>query len=41
VLEGQFAVVEAEGDQRLAAVERYLRPEARRKAVHAAAHELF
>src|SRR5215208_2663630 len=40
VLYGQLAAVKAEGDQRLAAVQRDIRLEARRKAVHAAANEL-
>src|SRR5215207_11265898 len=40
VLDGQLAAVQAEGDQRLAPIQRDLRPEARRKAVHAAADEL-
>src|SRR5215211_1343556 len=40
VLHGEFAAVQAEGDQGVAAVQRDLRLEARRKAVHAATHQL-
>src|SRR5215207_1400277 len=40
VLYGELAAVQAEGDQRLAAVQCDIRLEARRKAVHAAANEL-
>src|SRR5215210_7085429 len=40
VLHGELAAVQAEGDQGVAAVEGDVRLEARRKAVHAAAHEL-
>src|SRR5215204_1727420 len=40
VLYGELAAVQAEGDQGVAAVEGDVRLEARREAVHAAAHEL-
>src|ERR671910_626195 len=41
VLDRELAAVQAEGDQRLAAVKRDVRSEARGEAVHAAAHELL
>jgi hypothetical protein len=40
VLYGELAAVQAEGDQGVAAVQRDVRLEARRKSVHAAAHKL-
>src|SRR5215211_5220737 len=40
VLYGELAAVQSEGDQGVAAVQRDVRLEAGRKAVHAAAHEL-